>query len=57
MLRPDPYTSSGFLKKADRIPEGEIERAERIMQNIIETKVPGAKFSIYNNKSNSWIEL
>jgi len=26
----------GFLKKTDRIPEGEIERAERIMQDFLE---------------------
>jgi len=26
----------GFLKKADRIPKGEIERAERIMQDFLE---------------------
>lgn len=26
----------GFLKKTDRIPEGEIERAERIMQDFFE---------------------
>ena len=26
----------GFLKKTDRVPEGEIERAERIMQDFLE---------------------
>ena len=26
----------GFLKKTDRIPEGEIERAERIMQDFLQ---------------------
>jgi phage-related protein len=26
----------GFLKKTDRIPEGEIKRAERIMQDFLE---------------------
>ena len=25
----------GFLKKADRVPEGEIERAKRIMQDFL----------------------
>lgn len=26
----------GFLKKTDRVPEGEIERAERIIQDFLE---------------------
>ena len=31
----------GFLKKTDRIPEGEIERAERIMQDFLQRSKGG----------------
>lgn len=31
----------GFLKKTDRVPEGEIERAERIMQDFLERNKGG----------------
>ena len=33
--------AGGFLKKTDRIPEGEVERAERIMQDFLQRSEGG----------------
>jgi len=42
----------GFLKKTDRIPEGEIERAERIMQDFLErNKGSWGNYERYNKVS------